>query len=51
MKQSDIKIPEILTMLEELKKQNIPIELEEWTMQELTRKLIKIYQNNSKETM
>ncbi len=51
MKQSDIKIPEILTMLQELKKQNIPIELEEWTMQELTRKLIKIYQNNSKETM
>ena len=51
MEQSDIKIPEILTMLQELKKQNIPIELEEWTMQELTRKLIKIYQNNSKETM
>ena len=51
IQQSDIKIPEILTMLQTLKKQNISIELEEWTMQELTRKLIKIYQNNSKETM
>ncbi|MCI9000036.1 MAG: ATP-binding cassette domain-containing protein [Clostridia bacterium] len=51
IQQSDIKIPEILTMLQTLKKQNISIELKEWTMQELTRKLIQIYQNNSKETM
>ncbi len=48
MEQSDIKIPEILTMLQELKKQNIPIELKEWTMQELTQKLVKIYQNKDK---
>lgn len=48
IEQSDIKIPEILTMLQELKKQNIPIELEEWTMQELTRKLIRVYQNKEK---
>ena len=48
IEQSDIKIPEILTMLQELKKQNIPIELEEWTMQELTRKLIRVYQNKRK---
>lgn len=48
IEQSDIKIPEILTMLQELKKQNIPIELKEWTMQELTRKLIRVYQNKRK---
>ena len=43
IEQSDIKIPEIISLLQELKKKNIKIELEEWTMQELIQKLVKGY--------
>ena len=43
IEQSDIKIPEIISLLHELKKKNIKIELEEWTMQELIQKLVKGY--------
>ena len=40
IEESDIKIPEIITLLQDLKKQNIQIELKEWTMQELVKKLL-----------
>ena len=43
IEQSDIKIPEIISLLQELKKKNIKIELEEWTMQELIQTLVKGY--------
>lgn len=43
IEQSDIKIPEIITLLQDLKKQNIQIDLKEWTMQELIRKLVEKY--------
>ena len=43
IEQSDIKIPEIISLLQELKKKNIKIELEEWTMKELIQKLVKGY--------
>lgn len=43
IEQSDIKIPEIITLLQDLKKQNIDIELKDWTMQELVQKLVEKY--------
>ncbi len=43
IEQSDIKIPEIIVLLQELRKENIKIDLEEWTMQELVQKLVKGY--------
>lgn len=43
IEQSDIKIPEIITLLQDLKKQNIQIDLKEWTMQELVQKLVEKY--------
>lgn len=43
IEQSGIKIPEIIALLKELKKENIQIELEDWTMQELIQKLVKEY--------
>ena len=41
IKRSGIKIPEIILCLQELKKENISIELKEWTIKELTNNLIK----------
>lgn len=46
IEKSEIKIPEIIVLLQNLKKQNISIELEQWTMQELTEKLIKEYRRD-----
>ncbi|MCI8481919.1 MAG: ATP-binding cassette domain-containing protein [Clostridia bacterium] len=43
IEKSNIKIPEILTLLQDLKRQDIRLELEEWTMQELVQKLVKKY--------
>lgn len=43
IEQSDIKIPEIITLLQDLKKQNIDIELKDWTMQELIQRLLEKY--------
>lgn len=43
IEESGIKIPEIIVLLQNLKKQNISIELEQWTMQELTEKLVNEY--------
>ena len=43
IEESDIKIPEIITLLQDLKKQNIQINLEQWTMQELVEKLVRKY--------
>ena len=43
IEKSDIKIPEIITLLQDLKKRNIEIELKEWTMQELIQKLVEKY--------
>lgn len=43
IEESDIKIPEIITLLQDLKKQNIQIELKDWTMQELIQKLVEKY--------
>lgn len=43
IEQSDIKIPEIITLIQDLKKQNIQIDLKEWTMQELVQKLVEKY--------
>lgn len=43
IEESDIKIPEIITLLQDLEKQNIQIELEDWTMQELVQKLVEKY--------
>lgn len=43
IEQSDIKIPEIIKLLQDLKKQNIQIDLKEWTMQELVQKLVEKY--------
>lgn len=43
IEESDIKIPEIITLLQDLKKQNIDIELENWTMEELVQKLVNRY--------
>lgn len=43
IEESDIKIPEIITLLQDLKKQNIQIDLKEWTMQELVQKLVEKY--------
>lgn len=43
IEQSGIKIPEIITLLQDLKKQNIDIELKDWIMQELIEKLVKKY--------
>ena len=40
---SDIKVPEIITLLKKLKLQNIEIELEKWTMEELIEKLVAKY--------
>ncbi len=40
---SDIKVPEIITLLQKLKLQNIEIELEKWTMEELIEKLVAKY--------
>ena len=40
IEESDIKIPEIITLLQDLKKQNIQIDLKEWTMEELIKKLV-----------
>lgn len=40
IEESDIKIPEIITLLQDLKKQNIDIELENWTTEELVQKLV-----------
>lgn len=40
IEESDIKIPEIITLLQDLKKQNIQIDLQDWTMQELVKKLL-----------
>ncbi len=41
IKQSGIKIPEIISCVQELKKENISIKLEEWTMEELTKEIVK----------
>lgn len=43
IEESDIKIPEIIALLRQLKKENIQIELKEWTIQELIEKLVKEY--------
>lgn len=43
IKQSDIKIPEIIELIQRLKKENMQIDLEQWTMQELIEKLVKEY--------
>lgn len=43
IKESDIKIPEIIFLLKELRKENIQINLQEWTMKELVEKLVKEY--------
>ncbi len=43
IEESDIKIPEIITLLQDLKKQNIDIELKNWTVQELIQKLVEKY--------
>lgn len=43
IEESDIKIPEIIALLRQLKQENIQIELKEWTMQELIQKLVKEY--------
>lgn len=48
IKKSDIKIPEIITLLQELKKENIEIELKDWTMEEFTKKLLKEYRREEK---
>ncbi len=41
IEQNGVKIPEIISCVQELKKQNIPIQLKEWTMQELTQEIVK----------
>lgn len=43
IEESDIKIPEIITLLQDLEKQDIKIKLEDWTMQELVQKLVEKY--------
>lgn len=43
IEESDIKIPEIITLLQNLKNQNIDIKLENWTMEELIQKLVNKY--------
>lgn len=44
IKESDIKIPEIIALLKQLKEEeNIQIELKDWTMQELIQRLVKEY--------
>lgn len=44
IKESDIKIPEIIALIQQLKEEeNIQIELKDWTMQELIQKLVKEY--------
>lgn len=43
IEESDIKIPEIITLLQDLEKRDIKIKLEDWTMQELVHKLVEKY--------
>lgn len=43
IEKSDIKIPEIITLARELKKENIELNLKEWTMGELIQELVKEY--------
>ena len=40
IEKSDIKIPEVITLLRDLKQQNIKIDLKDWTMKELVQKLV-----------
>ena len=41
IEKSDIKIPEIINLVQQLKRENITVDLKEWTMEELTEKLLK----------
>lgn len=43
LEESNMKIPEILLLLQELQKENIFIDLQEWNMKELMKKLVKEY--------
>lgn len=42
LKESEIKIPEIIEIILELKKRKMEIKLEEWTMEEMARQIIKV---------
>ncbi len=43
VEKNDIKIPEVITLLRNLKQQNIQIDLKEWSMKELVQKLVEKY--------
>lgn len=49
IEKSDIKIPEIITLAQKLKSENIKLDLKEWTMEELITSLVKEYQKMSNE--
>ena len=48
IEKSDIKIPEVITLLRDLKQQNIKIDLKDWTMKELVQKLVEKYRERNK---
>ncbi len=48
IEKSDINIPEVITLLRDLKQQNIKIDLKDWTMKELVQKLVEKYRERNK---
>ena len=48
IEKSGIKIPEVITLLRDLKQQNIQIDLKDWTMKELVQKLVEKYRERNK---
>lgn len=45
LKENNINLPKIVNIILELKNNKIDINLENWTMEELTKKLIEVYKN------